>query len=92
MTDIDTFTVALTFAAFAGGYALGFAHFRMLVVVTTLLIAGNPWGIALQIGRLAILGVGLWALAAMGALALISGLGGILLARAGVVARVRSAR
>ncbi len=75
------------------GFALGLLHFASLRRVTGLYLDGGPpWrALALQLGRLALLAAGLVGLALLGALPLLAGTLGLLLARQLVLRRVRKA-
>lgn len=85
MTAPDPHTLVLSVAAFATGTALGIVHFRSLLAVTHLLLAGRLWGVALQMARFALLFGVLWAIAQLGPLPLICGLAGILTGRSYVI-------
>lgn len=64
------------------GLALGFIHFRSLYRVSADYLGGRAVrAIALQLARLAILGVVLFLLVKVGALCLLGGAGGMMLAR-----------
>ena len=78
-------------AALAGlaGLALGVLHFRSLERVTALLVQGRLAGVALQIGRLAVLAVFLWLCARGGPWTLLAGAAGLLAGRALILRGVR---
>ena len=78
-------------AALAGlaGLALGVLHFRSLERVTALLVQGRLAGVALQIGRLAVLAVFLWLCTRGGTWPLVAGGAGLMAGRALVLQRVR---
>ncbi|WP_353476225.1 ATP synthase subunit I (plasmid) [Salipiger sp. H15] len=75
------------------GFALGLWHFASLRRVTALYLGAGPaWrALTLQIGRLALLAAGLAGLALLGALPLLAGTPGLLLARQVMLRRVRTA-
>ncbi|WP_425053672.1 ATP synthase subunit I [Psychromarinibacter sp. S121] len=69
--------------AFGIGLGLGYLHFASLKRVTALYVSGKSiWAaVALQAVRLAVLGAGLYGLALLGAIPLLAGALGVLLAR-----------
>ncbi len=73
------------------GFGVGVVHFASLRRVTALYLEGGPLArtIALQLGRLVLLGGLLVGLAMAGALPLLAGALGVLLARQAVLRRVR---
>lgn len=73
------------------GLALGLIHFASLRRVTTLYLSGGSpaRAIALQLGRLALLGLGFAGLAWLGALPLLAGAVGVLIAREVILRRVK---
>jgi F1F0 ATPase subunit 2 len=81
-------------AAALAGCALGLVHFGALWLAVRRHAArrGGAAALALHLGRLAVLGVGLWLIARHGALPLIAGLGGVVVARQFAVFAVRSGR
>ncbi|SDH70107.1 ATP synthase subunit I [Alloyangia pacifica] len=83
----------LAVLALCFGFALGLLHFASLRRVTGLYIDGGPpWrALALQLGRLALLAGVLVGLALLGALPLLAGTLGLLLARQLVLRQVRKA-
>jgi hypothetical protein len=70
-------------ACFAGGLGLGFAYFHALRLTANLIVrSGHPvLGLALTIGRLGSLCVGLYLAVLAGGLALLAALAGILCAK-----------
>ncbi|NDW00133.1 ATP synthase subunit I [Salipiger sp. PrR002] len=90
MTLPDT-PYALAALALCLGFALGWAHFASLRRVTDLYLESGPaWrALALQLGRLAVLAGVLVGLALLGALPLLAGTLGLLLARQMVLRRSR---
>ena len=72
------------------GYAAGLLHFRSLKAVARRLASGDLTAIALQLGRLALLGAVLFVLALYGAQALLAGAAGVLLARRRVLAQAEA--
>ena len=77
-------------AVLAAGYGAGLLHFTSLEAVARRMIGGRLSAVALQIGRLAALGLFLWLLARLGTAELLAGTVGILLARSRVLARART--
>ncbi|MAS05497.1 MAG: hypothetical protein CL534_12545 [Ahrensia sp.] len=73
--------------ALAVGFAAGLFHFRSLKGVARRLANGDLTAIALQLGRLALLGAILFGMALFGAQALLAGAAGVLFARRRVLAR-----
>tara|TARA_R110002074_G_scaffold124886_2_gene261554 strand:+ start:2198 stop:2500 length:303 start_codon:yes stop_codon:yes gene_type:complete len=87
LAELSAFQASLMLAALAAGYGWGIVHFRSLRIVADLLVAGNMRAIALQIARLAVL-LGLFlVMSQAGALVLISGAIGLILARARVLSK-----
>ena len=78
-------TIILALAAALTGAAAGWLHFTLLGHVTALLVAGRLSGVALQLGRFALLGALLWLCAQGGAVVLLACLAGILAGRAVVM-------
>jgi len=76
-------------AVFVAGFGAGFLHFSTLSAVTHRMVRGQLSAVALQFGRLAVLGVFLWLLARLGAMDLLVGAAGVLVARPRVLARER---
>ncbi len=93
MTLVALLQMPLTEAlvGFALGLALGLVHFLSLRTVTALYLDGGSTlrALALQLIRLALLGGGLVALALLGALPLLTGAAGVLVARQIVLRRSR---
>ncbi|MBE9636336.1 ATP synthase subunit I [Salipiger mangrovisoli] len=73
------------------GFALGLLHFASLRRVTSLFLGGNPaWrALGLQLARLTLLTAALAGLARLGALPLLAGTLGLLLARQAVLRHSR---
>lgn len=80
-------------ACFAGGLALGFAYFRVLRVTVDLLLRGhNPLlGLALTLGRLAVIGIGFYLVVRIGGLALLAAFAGVLVAKMVMLRQARGA-
>ncbi len=73
------------------GFAAGLAHFATLHLTVRLLVGGTAIkALALQLGRLGLLGLVFVALARLGAPALIASAMGLLLARQVLVTRVKT--
>lgn len=79
---LDAMTLILCGAALVAGAVAGWAHFMSLRRVADLFTEGRMSAVALQLGRLAALGVFLWLCTRGGAAVLIAGALGILLGRA----------
>ena len=79
----------LALPAFAAGYAAGMLHFRSLALVASRMVEGRLSAVALQLGRLAALGVFLWLCALAGPEVLIAAAAGLLLGRARVLREAR---
>lgn len=84
-----TFLFALELAsAFGIGLALGAVHFGTLSLVSRAYVDGRAGrAAALQLGRLALLGLVLFALSRLGAWPLLLGAGGVMVSRAVVLRR-----
>lgn len=85
-------TLLLTLpVAFAGGLGLGFVFFRALAITTDLIASGGPalFGLALTLGRLAVLAAGFYVAVLSGGVALLAALAGVLCAKALVLRRAR---
>ena len=91
LTDFPGAWLLLSIIAIGVGYVAGTLHFRSLEAVASRLLAGEMSAVLLQVGRLAALGGLFWLFALVGAPALIAGAGGVLVARARVLARFRAA-
>ncbi len=83
---IDLQALPLSFAlpaCFVGGFLLGFVYFRALRLTADLIVGhGSPLlGLALALGRLALLGIGFYVAVLMGGLALLAALAGVLVAK-----------
>lgn len=87
LTVLDS---GLWLAAFVAGLGAGFLHFHTLAAVTRRMVRGDLSAVALQLGRLAALGIFLWLLARLGAPYLLAGAAGVLVARSRVLARARA--
>ncbi|MCC0018768.1 MAG: hypothetical protein H6887_06215 [Hoeflea sp.] len=95
MTDFSGFDLSLVdvvrlLAVLAAGYGAGLVHFATLETVARRIAGGRLSAVALQIGRLAALGLFLFLLVKLGAIELLLGSAGIMLARSRVLARVRA--
>ncbi|MDT8326767.1 MAG: ATP synthase subunit I [Roseovarius sp.] len=77
--------------AFAGGVALGFAYFSALRMTATLIVRGGSplLGLAMALGRLAVLGAGFYLAVQAGALALLAAFSGVMLAKALILRHTR---
>lgn len=80
--QLDPMTLILALGALIAGIAAGWAHFASLRRVADLFTEGRMSAVALQLGRLAALGVFLWLCTRGGAPVLIAGAVGILIGRA----------
>lgn len=92
MIDLAALPLALTLpVAFIGGLLLGLVYFRAVRLTADLIVGhGNPlFGLALALGRLALLGAGFYVAVLAGGLALLAALAGILLAKFVMVRLVR---
>ncbi len=78
----------------AAGLVLGVVHFRALRRNAELYLDGRgPWrAAAVQVGRFCLLALGLWALARIGAPALLGGALGLLAGRRVALGRLRERR
>ena len=88
--DLTLVDMARMVMVLAAGYLAGLVHFSTLETVARRIVGGQLSAVALQIGRLAALGLFLFLLARLGAAELLAGGAGILLARSRVLARVRA--
>ncbi|MWD26144.1 hypothetical protein E0K89_001475 [Aquicoccus sp. SCR17] len=75
-------TLAAALAALPAGALAGWVHFASLRRVTSLLVAGRISGVALQVGRFALLGGVLWLFAQWHPVVLLAGSAGIMAGRA----------
>ncbi len=89
LTALPGAWLVLLLAALGTGFGVGIFHFRSLEGVARRIVAGDQTAVALQLGRLAVLGAVLALLAMIGAPTLIAGAAGVLVARALVLSRVR---
>lgn len=89
MMDLAPF--ALAGAAGLAGVGMGWLHFRGLRRVAEGLVAGQMRAVLLQVGRLALLGLFLFACAQFGPLTLIMAAAGVLAGRAFVLRQSREA-
>ncbi|MCB1395878.1 MAG: hypothetical protein H6898_14445 [Rhodobacter sp.] len=89
MTLADPTTLGLAALAALAGLAAGWVHFASLAPIARMLTQGRMLAVALQVARLAVLGLVLWGFARGGALVLVAGAAGILAGRALVMRRVR---
>jgi hypothetical protein len=71
-------------ACFLGGLLLGYGYFRALRATTDLILHGGSmmFGLGLTVGRLGVIGLGLYLAVLGGALALLAALAGVLCAKA----------
>jgi len=87
-------TTDLLWALLAGlavGFIVGLVHFLGLRPTAALFAAGRPGrALALQVARFALVGLVFFALTRLGALVLVAGLGGLLIARGLVLRRIRA--
>lgn len=83
--------LVLPLAALGIGFGVGTLHFRSLESVARRIVAGDRRAVALQLGRLVLLGTVLASFALIGASTLIAGAAGVLVARARVLSRGRGA-
>lgn len=83
--------LALGVLGLAGGFGLGLVHFASLGRVLALYASGAPaWkALALTLGRFGLLALVLAGLAALGAVPLLAGAVGILIARGVILRRVK---
>lgn len=88
--DLSLVDVVRLLAVLAAGYGAGLVHFTTLETVARRITGGRLSAVALQIGRLAVLGLFLFLLVKLGATELLVGSAGIMLARSRVLARVRA--
>lgn len=91
MIDLTTLPLPVTLTVcFLGGLLLGFAYFRALRKTTDLIVGGGPMflGLALTLGRLALLGAGFYVAVLAGGTALLAALAGVLCAK-GLMLRQR---
>lgn len=72
------------------GYAAGLVHFRSLRAVARRLAAGEVSAVALQLGRLVVLGGLLFVMALFGAQALLAGAAGVIAARRRILAQAEA--
>lgn len=80
-------------ACLLGGVVLGFAYFRAMRATTDMLVQGRSplLGLALTLGRLAMLGGAFYLAVRVNGLALLAALTGVLIAKAITLRRVRGA-
>lgn len=84
MIDLEALPLSLTLpVSFIGGLLIGLVYFRALRLTADLIVGhGNPLlGLALALGRLALLGVGFYVAVLAGGLALLAALAGVLMAK-----------
>ncbi|NVO28867.1 hypothetical protein HJ526_15665 [Donghicola sp. C2-DW-16] len=85
-----TYMALYTVLGFAAGLTLGAVHFLTLGRLVDMLVSGTvAWPLILQLVRFAVLGAVLYGLALLGALPLIAGTAGIVLARVLVLRRTK---
>jgi hypothetical protein len=85
MIDLSDLPLTLTLpVCFLGGMLLGFAYFRAIRMTVDLILGGGPavLGLALTLGRFAVLGAGFYLAVLAGAFALLAALAGVLCAKA----------
>ena len=93
MIGLDTAPPLLVLpVCFAWGVALGLAYFRALRRTADLIVGGGHplLGLALTLGRLALLGAGFYVAVLPGGLALLAALAGLLCAKASLLRPSRS--
>ena len=94
MIDLAALPLALTLpVSFIGGLLLGFVYFRAMRMTADLIVGqGNPLlGLALALGRLALLGLGFYLAVLAGALPLLAALAGVLAIKFLMVRKARKA-
>ncbi len=94
MTDLAALPLLATLpTAFLAGLALGYIYFRALRQTADAIVAqGRPlFALALTLGRVALLGLGLYGAVLMGGLALLAVLAGVLCAKAVMIRQARGA-
>lgn len=92
LTAVPGAWLVLPLAALGIGYGVGIVHFRSLEGVARRIVAGDRRAVAVQLGRLLLLGAVLGLFALFGAATLLAGAIGVLVARARVLARVRGGK
>ncbi len=93
MIDLHAIPLFLTLpVSFAGGLVLGLVYFRALRGTADLIVGGGPplLGLVLTLGRLAVLGAGLYVAVLVGGLALLAALAGVLCAKGLMLRQTRS--
>lgn len=94
MIDLATVPLALTLpVCFVGGLVLGYGYFRALRQTANLIvIEGHPLlGLALTLGRLALLCTGFYLAVLAGGFALLAALAGVLVTKALMLRQARRA-
>jgi F1F0 ATPase subunit 2 len=94
MTDLSMLPLSAILAVcFAGGFALGYVYFRALRETADLIVAGRRplVGLALTLGRLALLCAGFYLAVLAGGAALLAALAGVLGAKALMLRQPRKA-
>jgi len=94
MIDLASGTVFVTLpVCFLGGIVLGYAYFRAMRATADLIVSrGHPLlGLALTLGRLALLGTGFYLAVLWGGVALLAALAGVLVAKALILRQTRRA-
>jgi hypothetical protein len=84
MIDVSTLPLPLTLTVcFIGGLLLGFIYFRALRMTANLIVGGGQpiLGLALTLGRLALLATGFYVAVLAGGFALLAALAGVLCAK-----------
>jgi len=95
MTDLSNLPLLATLPiCFVGGLALGFVYFQALRVTADLIVTGGRplLGLALALGRLALLASGFYLAVQLGGLALLATLAGVLCAKAVILRRERGVK
>lgn len=86
----DVMTLLTLIAVLAGGMALGFVHFTSLHRITDDYLGGHPGrALAFQLTRIVVMVAALVFLARLGALYLLAGAAGVMIARFIVMHRAR---
>lgn len=95
MIDFQALSLPMTLAVyFLGGIVLGYTYFRAVREMVNLIVShGHPLlGLALTLGRMALLGAVFYVAALAGALALLATLAGVLSAKTLMLRQTQSAR
>lgn len=92
MTELSALPLLVTLpVAFLGGLALGYAYFLALRETANVIVAQRHplLALALTLGRVALLGVGLYGAVLVGGVALLAALAGVLCIKAVVIRQAR---